>query len=116
MHKTISVRGAREHNLKGGDYKKLNLPFENRLMGMPKEIRQRMVKGVEDFVYDLLTNVFNASDTADLAIKAILDAGSYALGPKAESMEDAKEWTAAKIKEKASQITSDKGAKGNFDD
>jgi fructose-bisphosphate aldolase class II len=110
------VAQAKAGSLKGGDYKKLNLPFENRLMGMPKNIRERMVKGVEDFVYDLLTNVFNAEDTADLAIKAILDAGSYDLGPKAERMEDPNEWTEAKIKEKASQIGSDKGKKGDFDD
>jgi len=110
------VAQAKASSLKGGDYKKLNLPFENRLMGMPKNIRERMVKGVEDFVYDLLANVFNATDTADLAIKAILDAGSYDLGTKSERMEDQNEWTEAKIKEKASQIGSDKGSKGNFDD
>ncbi len=110
------VAYAKEKGLKGGDYKNLNLPFENKLMGMPKDIRQRMVKGVEDFVYDLLVNVFNATDTADLAIKAILDAGSYDLGPKAERLEDPAEWTEVKIKEKAAQISSDKGPKGNFDD
>jgi hypothetical protein len=61
--------------LKAGDYKKLNLPFENRLTGLPADIRARMVKAVEDFVYNMLVNVLNAKDTAPLAIEAILKAG-----------------------------------------
>ena len=58
------VTYATSKSLKAGDYKKLNLPFENKLLGLPRDIRERMVKGVEDFVYDLLTKVFNASDSA----------------------------------------------------
>ena len=63
---------AREKGLKGGNYKKLNLPFENRLMGEASDIRERMVRNVDDFVYKLLTSVFNAQDTAPLAIDLIL--------------------------------------------
>ena len=69
------VAYAKSKELKAGDYKKLNLPFENKILGQSKEFRDRMAKGVEDFVYDLLVNVFNAKDTAPLAVKAILDAG-----------------------------------------
>ena len=110
------VAYAKSKNLKAGDYKKLNLPFENKLLGLPKAVRERMAKGVEDFVYDLLTKVFNAQDTAPLAVEAILRAGSYDLGPKAERIEDPAEWTEAKIKERASRMKGDKGPKGNFDD
>ena len=83
---------AKSKNLKAGDYKKLNLPFENKLLGLPREIRERMAKGVEDFVYELLTKVFNAQDTAPLAIEAILKAGSYNLGPKARRIEKPADW------------------------
>jgi fructose/tagatose bisphosphate aldolase len=107
---------AKSKSLKAGDYKKLNLPFENKLFGLPREIRERMAKGVEDFVYDLLTKVFNAQDTAPLAIEAILKAGSYDLGPKAERIENPADWTEQKIKERASKLHGDKGHKGNFDD
>jgi fructose-bisphosphate aldolase, class II len=107
---------AKSKNLKAGDYKKLNLPFENKLLGLPREIRARMAKGVEDFVYELLTKVFNAQDTAPLAIEAILKAGSYDVGPKGERIENPADWTEQKIKERASKIHGDKGAKGNFDD
>lgn len=110
------VAYAKSKNLKAGDYKKLNLPFENKLLGLPKAVRERMAKGVEDFVYDLLTKVFNAQDTAPLAVEAILRAGSYDLGPKAERIEDPAEWTEAKIKERASRMKGDKGPKGDFDD
>lgn len=107
---------ADSKGLKKGDYKKLNLPFENKLLSQSAEIRERMTKRVEDFVYDLLVNVFNAKDTAPLAIEAILGAGSYDLGPKAQRVEDPDEWTESKIIERGATIQSDKGPEGDFDD
>ncbi len=110
------VEYAKENGLKGGNYKKLNLPFENKLLGLPRDVRERMAKGVEDFVYELLTNVFNASDTAPLAIDAILKADSYDLGAKATRIEDPSEWTENQIHERASKLDVDKGPAGDFDD
>ncbi|MGD9817384.1 MAG: class II fructose-bisphosphate aldolase [Desulfomonilaceae bacterium] len=110
------VAYAKEKGWKGGDYKKLNLPFENKLLGLTAAERDRMADAVEDFVYTLLTKVFNTTDTAPLAIEAILKAGSYDLGPKAVRIEDPNAWTLEKIKEKALKIDSDKGPSGNFDD
>jgi len=110
------VAYAKSKNLKAGDYKKINLPFENRLMGLPKEIRTRMAKEVEEFVHELLTKVFNAQDTAPLAIEAILKAGSYTLRPKARRIGKLEDWTEEKIRERASRLHADKGPKGNFED
>lgn len=110
------VEYARSQELKGGNFKKLNLPFENKLLGQSAEVRERMSRRVEDFVYGLLTEVFNAKDTAPLAIEAILDAGSHDLGPKATRIEDPADWTESKIRVAASKIDSDKGAEGDFDD
>ena len=110
------VAFAKSKELKGGNYKKLNLPFENRLFAQPRDIRERMVKGVEDFVYELLTEVFNAGDTAPLAIAAILEAGSHDVGPKSVRRDDPAEWTDEKILERAAKIGSDKGPDGNFED
>jgi fructose-bisphosphate aldolase, class II len=110
------VEYAGSKDIKGGNYKKLNLPFENKFFGQPKDVRERMAKGVEDFVYGLLTNVFNAGDTAPLAIEAILNAGSYDLGPKAERIEDPADWTEEKIHERAANLDTDKGPAGDFDD
>jgi len=110
------VAYAKSKGIKAGDYKKLNLPYENRMMGQTREVRKRMAKGVEDFVYDLLTNVFNTQDTAPLAIEAILRAGSFDMGPKAERIEEKAEWTEAKIRERALKISDKKGLEGNFDD
>ncbi len=107
---------AARQGWKGGNYKKLNLPFENKIMSQPREIRQRAAGAVEDFVYDLLTNVFNAADTAPLALEAILQAGSYDLGPKARRLEDPAQWTEEKIRERAAGIQSHKGPAGDFDD
>jgi fructose/tagatose bisphosphate aldolase len=107
---------AAEAGLSGGGYKKLNLPFENKLLRQPAAVRERMAAGVEEFVYDLLSRVMNAADTAPLAMEAILAAGSYDLGPKAERMEDPAEWTEEKIRAKAAAIDSDKGPSGDFDD
>jgi len=110
------VAFAKSEGLKGGNYKKLNLPFENKLLGLSRDIRERMARGVEDFVYELLTNVFNARDTAALAIEAIIEAGSYDLGPKGTRIEDPAEWTESKIHERASSLDTDKGPAGDFDD
>jgi len=107
---------AESQGLKKGDYKKLNRPFESNLLGQPRAIRDRMAKRVEDFVYNMLVTVFNAQDTAPLAIAAILEAGSYDPGPKAKRIENPSEWTPDKIVERAKSIDSKKGPEGNFDD
>jgi fructose-bisphosphate aldolase class II len=110
------VAYANEKGWQGGNYKKLNLPFENKLSGLPREIRQRMEDRVEAFVYNMLANVFNANDTADLAIEAILEAHGYDPGPKAHRVEDPQEWTPEKIVQRAAAIESNEGPEGDFDD
>jgi fructose-bisphosphate aldolase class II len=75
-----------------------------------------MVKGVEDFAYKMMTEVFNAQDTAPVAIEAILKGGSYDLGPKVTRIENPAEWTESKITERASRLVGDKGPTGKFDD
>ena len=110
------VAYADKQGWKGGNYKKLNLPFETKLLGQAREVRERMCKRVEDFVYRLLVDVFNAGDTAPIAIEAILQTGSYDLGPKVDRIEDPAGWTEEKIRQRAAAIDSDKGPAGNFDD
>ena len=110
------VEYAGSKGLKGGNYKKLNLPFENRLMGLARPVRERMAKGVEDFVYDLLVNVFNAGDTAPMGINAILEAGSHDMGAKSTRMEDPADWDKDKIVDMAGRLDHDKGLAGNFED
>lgn len=107
---------AESQNWTGGNYKKLNRPFENRLLGQTRDVRERMVKRVEDFVYSMLTDVFDAQDTADLAVEQILKTDGYDPGPKAQRIEDPQEWTREKIIERAKEIDSDKGPEGDFDD
>ncbi len=110
------VAYADAKQLKKGDYKKLNLPFENKILGQTKDIRDRMAAGVEEFVYNLLTSVFNATDTAPLAIEEILKCGSFDPGPKVERLEDPAAWTTENIIEKAKALDGDKGPTGDFDD
>ena len=110
------VAYAQSKGWKKGDYKNLNLPFENKLLAQPKEIRDRMVKAVEDFAYKMMAEVFNSRDTASIAIEAILKVDSYDLGPKVTRMEDPVEWTESKITERASRLGSDKGPAGKSDD
>ena len=107
---------ATDQGWKKGDYKKLNLVYENRLLGQEKEIRERMAGRVADFVYTMLVDVFNATDSADYAKQALLEAGSYDLGPKVERLESPDEWTVEKIREKAALLDTDKGPDGDFDD
>ncbi|MGD2187231.1 MAG: class II fructose-bisphosphate aldolase [Desulfobacterales bacterium] len=107
---------AEKQGYKGGNFKKLNLPFENKLLGQPQTIRERMIKRVEDFAYNMMVNVFNAENTAPLAIESILDCGSHDVGAKAKRIEDPKQWTPELITRRAAEISSDKGPAGNFDD
>jgi hypothetical protein len=110
------VAYADAHKMSGGDYKKLNLPFERRWQGQGKAVRERMAGAVEDFVHHLLVDVFNAADTAPIAYELLIKAGSHDLGPKVQPFEDVAEWTEEKIKARAAQIDTDKGPKGDFDD
>ncbi len=110
------VEYAAERGWKGGNFKKLNLPFENRIMAQPKEIRERMANRVADFVHYLLTEVFNAKDTADAAIDVIIKAGSPDPGPKCERSEDPKDWTGDRIAAMAAEMDRDRGPEGDFDD
>ncbi len=110
------VAYAQSKGLKKGDYKKLNLPFESKLSAQPQAIRDRMAKRVEEFIYGMLTTVFNAQDTAQIAIDLILKANLYDPGAKAGRIENPADWTLAKITEKAAAISSPKGPQGNFDD
>jgi len=110
------VTYAQEQGWQAGNFKKLNLPFENKLIGQAKEIKLRMVRRVEDFIYNMLVSVFNAENTASLAVEAILDAGSYDAGSPAKRIEDPARWTTEQIIERAATIQSDKGPEGDFDD
>jgi len=110
------VAYAEAKGWKKGDFKNLNLPFENKLLAQPMAVRERMTRAVEDFAYKMMTDVFNGAGTADLAVQAILKGGSAELGAKSGRIEDPAQWTEAKILEKAKLIDSDKGPAGKFDD
>ena len=110
------VAYANEKGWKKGDYKSLNLPFENSLLAQPREVRERMAKRVEEFAYKMMTEVFNARDTAPLAIAAILAANSYDVGPRGSLLEDPAYWTREQIVERAKKLGGDKGPAGDFDD
>ncbi|HDP23888.1 MAG TPA: ketose-bisphosphate aldolase [Deltaproteobacteria bacterium] len=111
------VAYAQKNGFKGGNYKNLNLPFENKLLAQPRKIRERMEQAVEDFVHDLLVTWFNAADTAPLALDLILRKGSYDLGPKGSTLEDPAQWTREKILERAEVLHKNPQAPGgNYDD
>jgi fructose-bisphosphate aldolase class II len=101
---------------KKGDYKSLNLPFENKILGQPKAVRDRMARRVENFIYTMLVEVFNAADTARFGVEAILEAGSHDIGPKTGRVESPENWTETEIRERAAILNTDKGPAGNFDD
>jgi len=107
---------ADKQGWKGGNYKKLNIVFENRIMGQPREVRDRMTSRVEEFVHTILVDVFNASDTGDIALEALGRTGSFDLGPKSPRIEAPEEWTDEKIRQRAAVMDTDKGPQGDFDD
>ncbi|MFZ3207522.1 MAG: class II fructose-bisphosphate aldolase [Geobacteraceae bacterium] len=107
---------AESKGWKKGDYKNLNLPFENKFLAQPLEVRERMASRVEEFACKLIADVFNAKDTAPLAVETILKAGSGDVGVKVGRMENPDAWTDSKIRERANSIVGNSGPEGNFDD
>ena len=107
---------AADKGWSGGNYKNLNLPVNNWLCAQPREIRERMVSRVETFVYGMLTSVFNAADSAPIALEMLVEAGSHDLGPNSRRIEDPAEWTEEKIVAKAALLDVNRGPDGNFDD
>lgn len=107
---------ADSNGIKGGNYKKLNLPFESKLLSQPQEIRERMAARVESFVYNMMVDVFNSKDSAPLIFETILKTGGFDPGPKASKIEEPSQWTKDQIIAKAKNIKSDKGPSGDFDD
>ncbi len=101
---------------KKGDYKNLNLPFENKFLAQPAAVRERMAHRVEEFTYKMMTQVLNSADTAQFGIEALLKAGSYDVGPKGSPKEDPAKWTEAQIIERGKSLTPEKGPAGNFED
>jgi len=87
------VTYAQSKSWKKGDYKNLNLPFENKLLAStqrnqgPNGQRSRGICLQDD------DRGLQFQDTASLAIETILKAGSYDLGPKVTRIEDPAEWT-----------------------
>ena len=108
------VAYAHNNGIKGGNFKKLNLPFENKMMAQPAIVRERIEQGVEDFAHNLLTNVMNAGDTAPLAYEAILAAGSHQMLPKSDRIGNPEDWTEEKYR--ARMVQRDRGPEGDFED
>ncbi|MBW1990405.1 MAG: class II fructose-bisphosphate aldolase [Deltaproteobacteria bacterium] len=109
---------AAQQGWKGGNFKKLNLPFENKILAQPEKIRMRMAKRVEEFAFKLITDVLGSGDTAPLAMEKLLAAKSHDLGPKGSRIEDPAEWTEEKIAEKALPLAKkrEQEQKGDFED
>jgi fructose-bisphosphate aldolase class II len=107
---------AESKGLKKGDFKKLNLPFENKLLGQPKEIKERMIQRVEAFAYNMMVNVFNSNDTATHAIEMILKAGSYDPGSKVTRIENPDEWTSEMIIKRAASLKTGAKTGAHYDD
>jgi len=107
---------AAKQGWKSGNFKKLNLPFENVLLGQSRDVRERMCKRVENFVYTMMVDVFNSADTADIAKEIIAKNGTHDLGAKAERIEEPGEWTEEKIIERAKSLDVNTGPAGDFDD
>jgi fructose-bisphosphate aldolase, class II len=101
---------------KKGDYKNLNLPFENKLLAQPAPIRDRMSKRVEEFSHKMMTEVLNSGNTAQLAVDVLLEADSYDVGPKGNVLENPADWTTEHIIERAKNLSTNKGPGGNFED
>ena len=75
---------AAEQGWKGGNYKNLNLVFENRILGQAREVRERMASQGGRFCLYHAGRCFQCRRYGtSIALEAIAEAGSYDPGPKA---------------------------------
>lgn len=108
---------AQKKGWKAGDYKKLNSEVDEYLKKLPQDVQNRMSKGVEDFIANLLENVFYCKDSADLALDVILESESYQVKQTAAQIEDKKVWTEDYIRKEGKRIFEHQHeVEGNFDD
>lgn len=108
---------AKENGWMGGNYKKLNKEIHDYLSKLPKEIQERMIKGVEDFIVNLLENVFNTKGTAELAVDILLENKSPRLILFDKIIEDKSKWTKEYIIENGKKLMEDAvNVEGDFDD
>ncbi|MGL1931231.1 MAG: class II fructose-bisphosphate aldolase [Desulfotalea sp.] len=112
----MMVAYAADKNWTGGAYKNLNLVFESQIMAQSADIRKRMEGVVVDFVYTLLSDVFNATGTATIAKELLVEVGTYDLGGKIGVIEDVALWTPEQIHERAKDLDVDHGPAGDFED
>jgi fructose-bisphosphate aldolase, class II len=111
------VEAATKQGWKAGDYKKLNKEVDAELKKLPADIQARMAKNVEDFIVNLLENVFYAGDTANLALDAILEAKSAEIRLFDKVIEERGVWTKEYIVEQGKKLfEKQQSATGKFDD
>lgn len=101
------VAYAKEQGWKSGDYKNLNKVFDEKIKALSPEIRERMVQGVESFVYYLLTEVFYAQGSAAYAYD-IIKKNDPALLKAKKRIEKEEDWTKEKIIARAAEMFGEK--------
>lgn len=106
---------ADKNGIEGGGFKKLNIVFQNSMSAEPFRIQKRMVEGVREFAREMM-KLFGMADTGSLILDQMGSIGSVYPERKVARIEDKKDWTPEKIKEKAALIDSDKGPDGKFED
>ena len=108
---------AAEKGWKGGNYKNLNLPFENLLLAQERAIRERMAGGsrISSTICWSMSSTPRARPT--IAKEIILARPAPMTWDRRPSgSRGPTEWTREKIIEKARALAGDKGPAGNFDD
>ena len=88
----------------GFAFQQVGKPTYEIMAKQPEDVQERMIQAVEDQVYAYLVNVFNAANTAPLAVKAILDANGYAIPARASVIEDPAKWTDEYIKTEGDKL------------
>ena len=87
------------------------------LKDQPKEIQERMIKDVEDFVVNLFQNVFYCTNTAELALDLILEAKSPNIVHFNRIIESKSKWTSEYIRTEGKKLLEQQEKiKGHFDD
>jgi len=110
------VQTADEEGFAPGDYKKLNIIFQQAMTEEPLNIQKRIIGGIVDFVQPLMRDVFGMGGTGHIVMEEIVKSQSYYSRRDVRRIEDPLQWTSEMINKKALAIDPDKGPAGDYDD
>lgn len=90
----VAWADAHDYSRSSGDYKKANLPFHHRIMGLPAVYRDRIVEETEEWALRFF-EAFNSAGTGSRVVQRILERDDWNSTPERRITADRRNYSAA---------------------